>query len=348
MKRKKIFSTITECLIFFLCIVIVSTISIIIYIHVKNATENSVLIVIAVVSNILILSIIATFINYIRKRILIDKPVAEILSATNKISHGDFKVRLKIKHSYYQYNQFDYIKDNLNKMTEELSKVEVLHNDFVSNVSHEIKTPVAIIQNYTTALQDESLDEETREKYIDTLLSTSKRLTNLVSNILKLNRLENQVLTPEYEKFRLDEQLAQCILGYEELIEQKNINLECDIQEGEFYSCPNYLEIVWNNLLSNAIKFTENDGTIKVTLSFIDDKAIVSVSDSGCGISKEVGEHIFDKFYQGETSHSKEGNGLGLALVKKVIDVIGGEISVDSKLGVGTTFKVTLKDKHNE
>lgn len=348
MKRKKIFSTITECLFFFLCIVIVSTISIIIYIHMKSITDNGTLITIAVIGNVLVLSIIATFINYIRKRMLIDKPVNEILSATDKISRGDFKVRLQIKHSYYQYNQFDYIKDNLNKMTEELSKVEVLHNDFISNVSHEIKTPVAIIQNYTTALQDKTLDEETKQKYIDILLSTSKRLASLVSNILKLNKLENQVLKPEYEKFRLDEQLAQCILGYEELIEQKNINLECDIQEGEFYSSPSYLEIVWNNLLSNAIKFTENNGTIKVALVFIDDKAIVSVSDSGCGISKEVGEHIFDKFYQGETSHNKEGNGLGLALVKKVIDVIGGEISVDSKLGVGTTFKVILKGKKDE
>ncbi|MBQ7348408.1 MAG: sensor histidine kinase, partial [Clostridia bacterium] len=224
-------------------------------------------------------------------------------------------------------------------------KSEILKTDFISNVSQELKTPLAIIQNYVMLIQQKDLDEETKDKYVKTVLQATKRLSDLVSNILKLNKLENQQLSTESETVRLDEMLANAVINYEELIEEKNLNIECDLDELEIFSCPSYLEIVWNNLISNAIKFTEKGGKISVSVKKHGEKAVVTVSDTGCGISPETGAHIFDKFYQGDTSHSQEGNGLGLALVKKVIDVLGGEISVKSELNKGSTFIISLRDK---
>ena len=163
-----------------------------------------------------------------------------------------------------------------------------------------------------------------------------------MTNVLKLNKLENQTLSPAFRRFRLDEMLAEAALAYEDVIERKHIDLICDLEETEIASAPDYLEIVWNNLLSNAVKFTGEGGTISLSLRTEGGKAIVRVADTGCGISAETGKHIFEKFYQGERSHAQEGNGLGLALVKKVIDLIGGEISVESEVGKGSAFTVTL------
>lgn len=342
MKRnKKISSSVFGAVWFFLTVAAVVTVAVLVY---GMIPENSSALVRSMVmlAVILFLSLVCTGIDFVRRKITVNKPVQDILAATDKIDAGDFSVRLRISHDYRRYSQFDYIKENLNKMAAELAKTEVLHTDFISNVSHELKTPLAVIQNYAAALQNESLGAKTRQKYADTLVSASKRLTALVTNILKLNKLENQELTPEYEKVRLGDMLAETIVQFDELIESKNLELECDLDEVELISCPNYLEIVWNNLLSNAIKFTDAGGKISVSVKRAEGGAVVKVSDTGCGISPETGAHIFEKFYQGDTSHSKEGNGLGLALVKKVIDVIGGEITVESEEGKGSTFTVRL------
>ncbi|HIY96437.1 MAG TPA: HAMP domain-containing histidine kinase [Candidatus Borkfalkia excrementigallinarum] len=342
MKRnKKISSSVFGAVWFFLTVAAVVTVAVLVY---GMIPENSSALVRSMVmlAVILFLSLVCTGIDFVRRKITVNKPVQDILAATDKIAAGDFSVRLRISHDYRRYSQFDYIKENLNKMAAELAKTEVLHTDFISNVSHELKTPLAVIQNYAAALQNESLGAKTRQKYADTLVSASKRLTALVTNILKLNKLENQELTPEYEKVRLGDMLAETIVQFDELIESKNLELECDLDEVELVSCPNYLEIVWNNLLSNAIKFTDAGGKIFVSVKRAEGGAVVKVSDTGCGISPETGAHIFEKFYQGDTSHSKEGNGLGLALVKKVIDVIGGEITVESEEGKGSTFTVRL------
>lgn len=342
MKRnKKISSSVFGAVWFFLTVAAVVTVAVLVY---GMIPENSSALVRSMVmlAVILFLSLVCTGIDFVRRKITVNKPVQDILAATDKIAAGDFSVRLRISHDYRRYSQFDYIKENLNKMAAELAKTEVLHTDFISNVSHELKTPLAVIQNYAAALQNESLGAKTRQKYADTLVSASKRLTALVTNILKLNKLENQELTPEYEKVRLGDMLAETIVQFDELIESKNLELECDLDEVELISCPNYLEIVWNNLLSNAIKFTDAGGKISVSVKRAEGGAVVKVSDTGCGISPETGAHIFEKFYQGDTSHSKEGNGLGLALVKKVIDVIGGEITVESEEGKGSTFTVRL------
>ncbi|MDE6361479.1 MAG: HAMP domain-containing histidine kinase, partial [Clostridia bacterium] len=170
----------------------------------------------------------------------------------------------------------------------------------------------------------------------------AKRLTALVTNILKLNKLENQQILTDFENVKIHSQLEALIVNYVDLIEEKGIELEVDLQEVTVNSVAGYLEIVWSNLLSNAIKFTDGGGKIKVSAKQVDGKAVVSVSDSGVGMTPETGNRIFEKFYQGDTSHTQEGNGLGLALVKKVIDKLGGSVSVSSQLGKGSTFTVTI------
>lgn len=299
-------------------------------------------IAIAILCSIVVIATFFTVADIIRRKIMIDKPVKEILSATQKIAEGDFSVRLKPKHSYDKYNEYDMIKENLNAMAMELEKNEVLKTDFISNVSHEIKTPVSIIKSYASLLEKEA-DLEKRAEYRHQIALASNRLSELVTNILQLNKLENQALKLEYKMIRLDDMLADSIINFERIIEEKKLEIECDFDEVVVSSSKSYLEIIWNNLISNAIKFTEPGGKIYVSAKWIDGEAVVIVRDTGCGIDAETGKRIFDKFYQGETSHSGEGNGLGLALVKKVIDVLGGEISVSSELGKGTTFTVKIK-----
>lgn len=291
-------------------------------------------------------SILCIVIDIIRRKFTVDKPVREIREATNKMARGNFNIDLTPTLSYKNYNTYDLIKMDLNKLALELSKNEVLKTDFISNVSHEIKTPLAVIQNYAKVLENNKLDEETRLKYLDSLQTACRKLSNLVTNILKLNKLENQDIIPEYKEFNLSESIINRILSFEQFIEKKNIELICDIEENIIINSEeSYLEIIWNNLISNAIKFTEDNGTINIKLKKIGNEIVFTIKDTGCGIDSDTGMHIFDKFYQGDTSHSKEGNGLGLALVKKVIDALGGKISIESEIGVGTTFIVELKEK---
>ena len=345
MKRKSLHSVWGYCA-FFLLVAAIVTVAVISYGALDAKYHgNYPLIMGAMFGIIVVLAAIITVVDFLRRRFTIEKTVARILEATDRIAAGDFSVRLESAHHFGRYDQFDFIIENLNKMAAELSRTEVLHTDFISNLSHEIKTPLAVIQNYATSLQSKKLSEETRIQYAATLSSAAKKLTTLVTNILKLNKLENQELSPEKEQINLSDMLAETIFGFEDLIEQKQLTLDCDLQENVvIVSTPSYLEIVWNNLLSNAIKFTEAGGTIGVGLKREGDAVKVTVSDTGCGISEETGKHIFEKFYQGDTSHATEGNGLGLALVKKVIDKIGGEISVESELGKGTTFTLRLKE----
>ena len=293
---------------------------------------------------IFVSALICTIIDVFRRKIMIDKPLKEILVAAEKMSRGNFDISLSSSHTYKYYDEFDYIKEHLNKMANELSKSEVLKNDFIANVSHEIKTPLSVIQSYCNALKNESLPKNMRSKYLENLQESCKKLSNLVTNILKLNKLDNQRLVPEINNFNLSELLANQIVQFEDLIEKKNIELECDIEEDLYINSEqNYLELVFNNLISNAIKFTDDEGKIMISLKKIDSEYIIEFKDNGCGMDEETGSHIFDKFYQGDTSHSKEGNGLGLALVKKVIDILGGSIRVESELGVGTTFTIVIK-----
>ncbi|HHV11563.1 MAG TPA: HAMP domain-containing histidine kinase [Clostridiales bacterium] len=272
-----------------------------------------------------------------------EKPMKLFAKATNQVANGDFSVYVEPIHSADRMDYMDYMFLDFNKMVEELGSIETLKADFVSNVSHEIKTPIAVIQSYAECLQGASVTEEERKEYAKIIVGNSKRLTNLISNILRLNKLENQKIQPEAAEYDLCRQLSGCVIQFEELWEQKSIEFEAEMEERALvYGDESLMELVWNNLLSNAIKFTEAGGKITLKQMSEPGSIVVSVSDTGCGMSEDTMKHIFDKFYQGDSSHSREGNGLGLALVLRVLQLHDCSISVDSTPGKGTTFSVTI------
>lgn len=291
--------------------------------------------------NILLLAGGFLAIDIVRRRFTIDRPVKMIKDALDQITKGDFSVRLSPRGSSADIAD---IMESINKTAEELSGVETLRTDFIANVSHEMKTPLAVIQNYGTLLQTPGLPEEKRQEYARAVTESSRRMADLVTNILKLNRLENQRIYPQAEPYNLSEQLCTCLLRFESLWEAENIGIEADIQEEVVIRADaELLALVWNNLLSNAFKFTPDGGSVSLTLKADDGWSTVSVADSGCGMTPEVGAHIFEKFYQGDPSHAAQGNGLGLALVKRIIDIVDGEISVKSEPGRGSVFTVRIK-----
>ena len=192
-------------------------------------------------------------------------------------------------------------------------------------------------------LNAENLTEQERREYAGAISAATIRLNILITNVLRLSRLENQQIRPKSEQFDLGGQLTECLLGFENIWEEKEIEIEPDIEDDVLITSDReLLSIVWNNLLSNAFKFTEEGGTVSVSLRTEDETAVVSVKDTGCGMPPETVRHVFDKFYQGDTSHSIQGNGLGLALVKRIVDIVGGEIRVESEPGEGSTFTVKL------
>lgn len=272
-----------------------------------------------------------------------EEPLHRLAEATEQVSNGDFSVYVPTVHTADRLDYLDVMILDFNKMVEELGSVETLKTDFVSNVSHEMKTPIAVIKNYAELLQTRKAAEEERLEYARNIEEAAGRLSDLISNILKLNKLENQRIDPEIERYDLCGQLEECILHYEELWDEKDLELEVDMDEKAVVQADRSLmELVWNNLLSNAIKFTEPGGKVTIRQTASEDTVVVSVSDTGCGMSRENVRHIFDKFYQGDSSHSKEGNGLGLALVKRILILMNGEISVISEKGKGSTFTVRL------
>ncbi len=298
--------------------------------------------------NVLLISLAMAFIDYLRRKFTVERPVKKITEATSKMIEGDFSVRIDHGAKFGADDGFHEIIDGINKMAEELSGVETLRTDFIANVSHEMKTPLAVMQNYGTLLQSPDLPEEKRLEYAKAITDASRRLADMMTNILKLNRLENQQIYPNLTTFDLGEQLCESFLQYESTWEKKNIEIETDIADHVIVSADaELLSLVWNNLFSNAFKFTGEGGKVKLMLTADEKYATVKVTDTGCGMSAEVGAHIFEKFYQGDTSHATEGNGLGLALVKRVIDILEGEIGVESETGVGTTFTVKIRrDEH--
>ncbi len=293
--------------------------------------------------NVIFLSILLTTLDLLRRRFTVDRPVKRITAAAKKIMQGDFSVRIKPQ-KLGANESFNSITDCFNKMAQELGSVETLRTDFIANVSHEMKTPLAVIHNYGTLLQAPDLTEEKRLEYAKGVTDGVHRMSDMMTNILKLNRLENQQIYPNPTTFDLGEQLCESLLQYESVWERKNIEIETDIAES-VHVCADaeLLSLVWNNLFSNAFKFTEDGGKVTLTLTADEKYATVKISDTGCGMSAEVGAHIFEKFYQGDTSHATQGNGLGLALVKRVVDIMQGEIGVESAVGVGTTFTIKIR-----
>lgn len=342
MRGKRRHSAVWGIIAFALTVAFVVMTAVLVYDRIKKmgAADGQVALVMLIV--IAFLALLCTVIDTMRRKKTVEEPVEKILIATDKIASGDFSCRTEPEHIYGKYNSYDLIMENINKLAEELEKSEVLKTDFISNVSHELKTPIAVIKSYATLLHEPDVSLEDRQKYAETLLSAAERLSGLITNILKLNKLENSEIHPELETVNLTESIASAVLSFEELIEKKGIRLECDLDDVSITSSPSYLEIIWNNLVSNAVKFTDLGGRISVSLKGGDGTATVKISDTGCGISADTGSRIFEKFYQADTSHKAEGNGLGLALVKRVIDILGGRISVESEIGKGTTFTIIL------
>ncbi len=294
--------------------------------------------------NVLLLSVLFTIIDLFRRKLTTEKITKRIAEAAKRVVRGEFHVRIAPLGTFIADESINEIVDCFNRMTEELEGVELLRSDFIANVSHEIKTPLAVIQNYGTLLQAPEMEEEKRIAYAKGITDSTRRLADMITNILKLNRLEKQQIFPKAEVYDLREQLCECLLDYETVWEKKNIELEIRMEEEVMVTTDReLLVLVWSNLFSNAFKFTPDNGTVSVKLETDGENAIVRVSDTGCGISPEVGEHIFEKFYQGDTSHQTQGNGLGLALVKRVVDILHGEISIESTLGKGSTFLVKFR-----
>ena len=293
--------------------------------------------------NVLLITFLFGTFDYVRRKLSVERPVKIITDATEKIMQGDFSVRVPAMNGA-AVEGFGRIGTAINQMARELGSVETLRTDFIANVSHEMKTPLAVMKNYGTLLQQPGLSEEKRMEYAKGVTEGARRLADMMTNILKLNRLENQQIFPQTTEFDLSEQICECLLQYENIWEKADIEIETDIaEEVKVRADAELLSLVWNNLFSNAFKFTESGGTVSVTLAGTENYAIVKVKDTGCGMSPEVGAHIFEKFYQGDTSHSVQGNGLGLALVKRVIDIMQGEIGVESAVGKGSAFTVRIR-----
>ena len=294
--------------------------------------------------NVVLITLLSGTIDYIRRKRMVDRPVKIILDAAEKVMEGDFSVHIDPVKEFAGETGFNEIIKCFNKMTAELAGTETLRTDFIANVSHELKTPLAVIGNYATMLQSPGLSEAEKNEYAKAISQSSRRLAQLITNILKLNKLENQQIFPQKTEFDLGEQLCESLLQFEDVWEKKNLEIETDIEEDvRIRSDAELLSLVWNNLISNAVKFTPEGGTITVRLHTEGDFVTVSVRDTGCGMKPEVGQHIFEKFYQGDTSHATQGNGLGLALVKRVMDILNGEIGVQSIFGQGSTFTVRFR-----
>lgn len=271
-------------------------------------------------------------------------PIKKLGEAMEQVADGDFSVRLEIKKSMSKEIQEIY--SGFNLMTKELSATEVLQTDFVSNVSHEFKTPINAIEGYTTLLQDCDNFDDNQKEYVEKILFNTKRLSSLVGNILLLSKIENQSIQTHQKKFRLDEQIRQSIVALESAWTQKDIEFDVDMESVIYHGNEGLLHHVWDNLIGNAIKFNPQGGMIRMTLKKENEKKIVFIiEDSGPGLTDESQKYIFDKFYQVDSSHKEEGNGLGLALVKRILAITEGEVYAENMEQGGCRFTVILHVK---
>ena len=280
--------------------------------------------------------IIALLLNH---RIL--RPIRNLGSAMNRVAGGDFKLRID---STSRSGDIQQLYKDFNVMVSELEKTEVLQSDFVSNVSHEFKTPINAIEGYTMLLQDTGEGTPEQREYVDKILHNTRRLSSLIGDILLLSKVENQTIAREETEFRLDEQVRQSILSLEPQWSEKETDFDVELEEISYCGDERLLMHVWNNLIGNAVKFNPPNAAVRLRLSRSDGGVIFTVEDEGPGIPPEAQKHIFDKFYQGDSSHREEGNGLGLALVKRILNVCGGEIAQENLPGRGCRFTVRLPE----
>lgn len=283
-------------------------------------------------------TLIGTAMSLLLNRALLS-PVRKLSQAMTEVTDGNFDVQLEPKS---HFGDIETIYQNFNLMTSELAATEILKTDFVSNVSHEIKTPIGAIEGYAMLLQgDENLSEEQAE-YVDKILTNTQRLSELVGNILLISKIENQAIETNWDLYSLDEQIRQSIVLLEPEATKKNVEFYADMDAISYEGNPSLMMHVWNNLIGNAIKFTPDSTTVKITLKQADRAVIFTVDDQGPGIDEQTVKHIFDKFYQGDTSHKQKGNGLGLPLAKQILDLIDGSVTTQNLPEGGCRFTVTL------
>ena len=275
-------------------------------------------------------------------RMVFIHPLQRNIEAMKKLANGDFTVRVNhAEHGYVPREMVEF-EQSFNKAAEELGGTEILRKDFINNFSHEFKTPIVSIQGFAKQLKKENLSEEKKQEYIDIIISESKRLTNLSSNILMLSKLENQQIITDKTSFSLDEQIRNCILLLEKQWTAKDISFDIDMQEIQYTTNAEMLSQVWVNIIGNAIKFSPEGSSIRVKLFKEGDVITAEITDRGIGMDQQTISHIFERFYQGDRAHASEGNGLGLPLVKRIVELCNGNIRVESQYGKGTNFIVTL------
>lgn len=266
------------------------------------------------------------------------KMAGKVVEAFDKVSHGQFGYQLEVP----KKSQFKSLFENFNKMSKELSSIQTLKDEFIHDFSHEFKTPIASINGFANLLLEGALTEEEQRQYLKIIADESARLSTLAENTLTLNRLENQQFLGEVKPYRLDLQIKECVILLEREWTAKDITVSSELAPLEYEGNASLMQQVWLNLIGNAIKFTSSRGEIAVSLAERGGGAEVRVSDNGIGMSKEVALHVFDKYYQGDASHSTRGNGLGLSIVKRIVTLAGGSVSVESREGEGSTFIVFL------
>ena len=272
-------------------------------------------------------------------------PMMKLGDAMRKVAGGDFSVRLVCTSRIHDVRE---VYDSFNTMVKELGNTETLQTDFVSNVSHEFKTPINAIEGYASLLQDSQLTDEQKNAYIDKIIFNTRRLSDLVGNILLLSKVNNQTISLKASTFRLDEQVRQSILALESKWEKKEIEFDIDLDEIEYTGYENLLSHVWLNLIDNAVKFSPQNGQIRIRLKQLDGSVTFSIWDNGLPIPEADIDRIFNKFYQGDNSHASEGNGLGLALVRKIVAAAHGTINVTSSEDAGTEFVVALPNSSSD
>lgn len=274
----------------------------------------------------------------------ISKPIKYISNVTKEVSKGNFDIYI----DYKSEDEIGTLAKNFNLMIIELKNMEYLRKDFISNVSHEFKTPIASIQGFAEMLKNKELSEEKREAYMDIIIEETERLSKLSSNMLRISRLDNQSIPNKITEFSLDEQIRKTILLLEDKWSRKNLELNINLDKVKFKGDEDLIEQIWINIIENAIKFSEDGGELSVQLKNFNDEVVVKIADTGIGISEESKKRIFEKFYQGETAHSKVGNGLGLAIVKRIVEICKGDIDIESYVGVGATFVIRLPRYQSE
>lgn len=290
------------------------------------------------VSLFVVAAVAAALMSYfIGRRIL--APMVKLSKASKEVARGNFNITVS---DSSKLEEVQTTFRNFNAMVRELNSISTLSNDFVANVSHEFKTPLTAIEGYAMLLQEPTLTAEERREYLDKILYNTHRLSDLVGNILMLSKIESKSLAEQYKDFRLDEQIRQAVVSLEAVWVEKDIVFNVDLDEVTLNGCEALLMHVWTNLISNAVKFSERGQSIEIRLLDQKECVVVSITDHGCGMTQEVQERIFEKFYQGDASHKSLGNGLGLSLVKRIVELSDGLIEVVSKPKKGSTFRVIL------